>query len=79
MAAGQGNTKVEFLMREDDAELLKRIANRAGTNVSELIRRTLYDHIEPLKRAEKERVDRAWAEIEERRKLAAWTGDDAKR
>jgi len=75
MVAGQGNAKVEFIMRADDAELLKRIANRAGTNLSELIRRTLYDHIEPLKRAEAERTARAWAEVEERRRLREWQGE----
>ena len=72
MGAGQGNAKVEFIMRADDAELLKRIADRAGTNVSELIRRTLYAHVEPLKRAELERIERTYREVEDRRKLAAW-------
>lgn len=75
MAAGQGQAKIEFIMRADDADLLKRIANRSGTNVSELIRRTLYDHIEPLQRAERERTARAWAEVEERRKLREWQGE----
>lgn len=74
MAAGQGNTKVEFIMRADDAELLKLMANRAGTNLSELIRRTLYAGLEPLQRAEKERQAIAWREVEERRKLRAWEG-----
>jgi len=74
MAAGQGNAKVEFIMRADDAELLKRIADRAGTNVSELIRRTLYAHVEPLKRAEAERIERTYREVEERRRLASWNG-----
>jgi hypothetical protein len=67
--------RLEFTIRADDLELLHRIARNRGCSASELVRRSLYEALEPLARAQKEREMKTAAEIEDRRKLAAWTGE----
>lgn len=72
----RGTTRIEFALLAEDAELLTRYANAHHTTVSEIVRQALYDHNPVLKRAKTEREDRTWREVEERRKLRAWNGDD---
>lgn len=69
-----GQTRVEFAMREDDAELLAKVARARFTTVSELVRQCVYAHLEPLGRAKLERDERMYREVAERRKLREWNG-----
>jgi len=65
-------TRIEFSIRADDAEILARMAKSRGCSVAELVRRSLYQSLEPLGRAQHEREMKTAAEVDERRKLRRW-------
>ena len=69
-------TRLETSLLAEDAELLKRVAERRGTTTAELIRAALYNYVEPLKRAAHERDLTAFMETEERRRMRHWKGDE---
>jgi hypothetical protein len=66
--------KIEVNILAEDAVLLERIAAGAGMSVSELVRNTLYNHLESLQEARNERINRSRQEVKDRRKLDAWGG-----
>jgi hypothetical protein len=71
-----GTTRVETSFRNDDYQILARVATARHTSVAALIRRLVYEHIQPLQNAQLEREQRAMAEARERRVMREWTGDD---
>ena len=65
-------TRIEFSIRADDAEILARMAQSRGCSVAELVRRSLYQALEPLARAQHEREMKTAAEVDERRRIREW-------
>lgn len=68
--------RIEFKIRQDDAQLLQRMADQRGCSLAELVRRGIYQGLEPLARAQREREEIAAREVMDRAKLRAWAGDD---
>lgn len=71
--------RIETSLLASDAELLANVAAGRGTTVAELLRAAIYAHIEPLARAKRERDEIAYREMDERRKLRQWRGEDQSR
>lgn len=65
-------TRLETSILSEDAALLRRVAERRGCTVAEIIRAALYVQVEPLRRAAAERDAVAAREILERQALKAW-------
>lgn len=64
--------RVETSFRADDYEILARVATARKTSVAALLRRLVYDHVQPMQMAQLEREKRAVTEARERRALAEW-------
>lgn len=68
--------RVETSFRADDYEILTRVATARRISVAALLRRLVYDHVQPMQMAQLEREKLAMQEARERRALRDWIGKD---
>lgn len=72
--ARTGTTRIETSLLTEDAELLAKIATGRNMSVAELVRQAIYTAIPAMSRANDERNARVLSEMDERARLADWTG-----